>query len=690
MKATYYLLALALGLSGAASAESTLNEGQTSELYPPLFFAEYTPQTALDMVRRLPGFILIEADNDIRGFAAGAGNVLIDGARPTTKSGGIAEALSRIPSAQVAVVEILRGAGGNGDTAGQSVVANVKRIVQSGRQQVSNQHWQLTLQSDENGKLSPSTEFTSSGQVGLWRTALNINAKRTRTPRQARSLSYSADQQLLNTQLETRPSTLNETFVSGDAKRDFNKQSLSVNGRLGWSQFIPQTQRQNYVGRLADDNPDSHFNNDRDSQYYTGELGFDWLNPLDNGWSWRVRNLNNNKNWFVSAESRLYAPAQNLDQTSSLRFDEHKSENIVRSTLSHHHSLNTESWGLMHQEYGAEVAYSNMQSWQKLNPNIQVSEGNESNSYAKVVEKRSELFSNITWQVYSVVLETGLAAEHSQLKVTGDNDDSQSLFFIKPSLALIFDHSDTSQYRFTLRRSVGQLDFSDFAASSDLVNDRAFSGNPQLRPDTQVQAAFAFDHRFGEKGAIAIELYHQWRSDVLEQIQLPSGAQGLGNAGDAKVKGLKLSANLPLEQWIKQALLEIKVDYLRSTFNDPVTAQTRPLTELSSPDITLDFRQDLIEYQLSWGVGYQTYARRKEYFVNEYNAFRGQGRWNAFIESYAFDKFKWRLEASNITDERQRWLRRVYQDDRSGPLQLSHDTQRTNGPSLSLTLNRSF
>ena len=57
------------------------------------FFAQYAPRTALDIVQRVPGFSLDlgatqtqQGSVDVRGFAGTAGNVVINGARPSTKA----------------------------------------------------------------------------------------------------------------------------------------------------------------------------------------------------------------------------------------------------------------------------------------------------------------------------------------------------------------------------------------------------------------------------------------------------------------------------------------------------------------------------------------------------------------------------------------------------------------------------
>ena len=47
------------------------------------FFASSKPADAYDMVRKLPGFELIEVDDEVRGFTGSRGNVLFDGRTPS-------------------------------------------------------------------------------------------------------------------------------------------------------------------------------------------------------------------------------------------------------------------------------------------------------------------------------------------------------------------------------------------------------------------------------------------------------------------------------------------------------------------------------------------------------------------------------------------------------------------------------
>ena len=93
-------------------------------VFEPAFFADARPDTALDMIARLPGFGLDGGDSGTRGFAGAAGNVLIDGVRPSTKSDDLEQILRRISAAGVARIELIRGGAPGIDMQGRSVIAN--------------------------------------------------------------------------------------------------------------------------------------------------------------------------------------------------------------------------------------------------------------------------------------------------------------------------------------------------------------------------------------------------------------------------------------------------------------------------------------------------------------------------------------------------------------------------------------
>src|SRR3954471_2553058 len=135
-------------------------------VYPPSFFADARPATALDMLNRLPGFSLdTGTGSSVRGFAGTAGNALVDGARPTAKNDDLGAILQRIPATSVERVELIRGSAPGIDMQGQSVVANVVRKKEDSSQTIINANLLYT----GGGQWAPYGGIEYHGQSGAYR-----------------------------------------------------------------------------------------------------------------------------------------------------------------------------------------------------------------------------------------------------------------------------------------------------------------------------------------------------------------------------------------------------------------------------------------------------------------------------------------------------------------------------------------
>jgi len=88
------------------TAATALNANQAS--YPAAYFAQYSPRSALDIINRVPGFQLSQAENK-RGLGQGGANILINGERVTGKT-DIGSQLGRIAATNVIRVDIVDGA----------------------------------------------------------------------------------------------------------------------------------------------------------------------------------------------------------------------------------------------------------------------------------------------------------------------------------------------------------------------------------------------------------------------------------------------------------------------------------------------------------------------------------------------------------------------------------------------------
>jgi len=112
------------------------DQGQQGVLvFTPDFFTQYRPNTAIDMIGRVPGFGVVDGDGS-RGFEGAVGNILINGARPASKSDSGSSAASRILATQVERIELIRGGAPGIDMQGFSVVVNVITKTESTTQSI--------------------------------------------------------------------------------------------------------------------------------------------------------------------------------------------------------------------------------------------------------------------------------------------------------------------------------------------------------------------------------------------------------------------------------------------------------------------------------------------------------------------------------------------------------------------------
>src|SRR3954467_3411422 len=146
--------------------------GQGISAYPSSFFADARPATAYDMVNRLPGFSLdTGTGTSVRGFAGTAGNVLVDGARPTAKNDDLQSILQRIPATSVERIELIRGSAPGIDMQGQSVVANVVRKKEDSSQTIIN----ANLTYSGAGQWAPFGGIEYHGQSGAYRYEASVS-----------------------------------------------------------------------------------------------------------------------------------------------------------------------------------------------------------------------------------------------------------------------------------------------------------------------------------------------------------------------------------------------------------------------------------------------------------------------------------------------------------------------------------
>jgi len=673
--------------STIASFTSNANEsvivtlsGTTS--YNTDFFNQYLPQNALEMVARLPGFSFDQGANE-RGFGGNAGNVLIDGSRPTSKSGGLRGALVRIPASQVARIEIIRGGISGGEAAGQSIVANVIRS-----QEGTSGTWALKARQTSGTDVIPNLEAAITTTLGQWQTSFDTDIGGAPFYRTA-IIEHKDSQDKLTSSDDEVFSNANEwAFFNGEGSRSVAEGKLTVNARLGGNNGYGDTSRITYFDRLPDNSQaDERWVVKNRNEFRVAELGVDWTKTYDD-WKLRLIGLgvvNDNLSDSKSTET----DAEGIEAHSRYLQDTLKTELVARTTfaLVNGHALNP--------EFGFEVAKNKLDSKLKSYEDS-ILQASDSNDNVIVEEIRAEMFSTFSYQMTDALsFSGGLTAEFSQIKVSAEENNQQSFNFIKPRISSIYKLDDDRQITAEIEHRVGQLNFNDFATSNEVTDGVTTSGNSNLMPDQVTEFAITYDWSFSERGSLKVKGFYEWRTDILEQIVVSTdddGSEnyGLGNAGDANFWGVVTELNLPLDFILPNGLVEIVHRYRDSDFDDPIINNKRTVNGYSPNFLSMEFRQDLVEQQMAWGLEYWGSFTNTSFRVDEVEKFSGNKRLRFFIETTKFLGIKTQLEVSHSNKGHYSRSRFFYQNNRNGAFDGSQVSHRTRKPELKLSFSGTF
>ena len=211
-----------------------------------------------------------------------------------------------------------------------------------------------------------------------------------------------------------------------------------------------------------------------------------------------------------------------------------------------------------------------------------------------------------------------------------------------------------------------------------------------MAPIKQRVLSASIDLRSQVRGAINIEIFHEWRDDVLELIDLPSGAQGLGNAGSATVWGAKTTASLPLSAIIPGGLLELEAEWRDSNYYDAIIGRERSVSSVDRLSAFAEFRQDLSAQQFAWGFSYRAPLEGPYFFVDEISVNRDERVCKAFIETTRFFGLKTSFVLDGIGARTFSRERHFFDPDRGGMFEGSQLISRDRGMFVTLTAAGQF
>lgn len=620
------LLAACLGASVAWADTSTASPGR--QVFAPDFFAAYAPTTALDMVNRLPGFSIDEGA-DVRGFSGAAGNVLIDGARPTAKDTSLETVLSRIPASSVERIELIDGAAlGGADAQGQTRIVNIVRKQTS----ATSGSWNLRTEIFHNRFVAPTAQASLTRKIAAADVTLGLEA------------GYPEYQTLKGYEfIETSGGQLLEWGRNRDRRTETDLEGsfalsapLGEGGRLRLNAKAFQGSWLRSWAYRGVESPTSARLVRGDSgleqnAWHGFETGGDLERPLADGTLKFVALANSVSYEDASSSASLFASGRALGDRFVTKADE--GEAILRTSWGRTLGAHTIEFGIEGalNWLDAQSAYLSSVNGGPLTPTpLDIAQ-------SRVEELRGEAFLTDSMTLSdSLTLDLSFTAEQSRITQTGDASKERSFFYPKPRVAISWRPREGVVLRAHVERVVGQLDFDDFISSAQLNDGTANTGNPDLEPSRTWRYELGGEQRFGARGVVELNLVFEQIQDALGLVPT-RGGEAVGNLDEAKRWGFDLDATAPLSGiGVSGGELAVSWRWRDSEVIDPFDRKTRPLSGEGGRQLQVDFRQDLSERKLAWGAYVWRGGLQRQYRSTQVFAWPEHTGFGAWMETTAF------------------------------------------------------
>ena len=604
----------AAGPTPVAAGTATADTAGTGVLvFTPDFFAEQQPNTALDMVNRIPGFSVDDGSGS-RGFEGAVGNVLINGARPASKNDTGSNVLSRTTAGQVERIELIRGGAPGIDMQGYSVVANVILKSESSRQHILTAY--ASLYDGGQDLFGANYQFTARDGDRSWGLTLSDGISSSDSNGTGRAIRTDANGTVLRDERIYSDGYGGGDSIRGNYSGPLAGGKIDLTARYGINDWHGENLQTSAVVRR-----ESFDNNEGDS----GEFGVVYTRPLGDRWKLESRFIHQFESF--SGTSTYRQSLNGVDRPEQIfGYDGMASETILRGLLRFERSPR------LTYETGGELAYNMRETDQAFTVGgVDVPLPSAS---VTVEETRGEAFGKATFRPDPRwTLEAGLRLEGSTISQSGDADQEKSFFFAKPRILATWTPMENNQVRFRFERELGQLDFSDFAASADLSGGNVFGGNVDLEPEQRWISELTYERRFWGEGIVSLGLRHDEIIDVLDAIPLPGGLSATGNIGNGTLDQLTVSATIPTTKLgLHGGLFTVSNAWNHTEVTDPTTGESRPISRVRPSQVVIEFRQDITSLKAQWGFNFLPAFDQTTYGPDQRRSFQLRDYFEAWAE----------------------------------------------------------
>lgn len=673
--------------SAPANTAATLPEGSVlasvkGQVYVPGDFAQFAPRNALDLVSRIPGFTINDGNRGQRGLGQANQNVIVNGARFSSKSDSLRDQLSRIPAEDVVRIEIVDGTGL--DIPGLSgQVANVVYTVSDTTGQFT---WRGGFRAHNTEAQLYGGEVSVAGRTGKLNYTVALSNNNDRFGADGPILITDANGILIEEQFNRFSGKFDNPSLSTNLTYDFDGDTIA-NLNLSYGRdFFERIEPEIGVSASGVVRTREAFVDEDGPEY---EIGGDIEFPFGRGTLKLIGLERFERDNFTSTVIDRFDDGT-LPQGSRFQQVNEIGERIGRA------EYGWAMWGVDWQVSG-EAAFNRLNRASRLfdfQPDGGFDEVDFPAGTGGVTEDRYEAILSATTQLGpALALQFTGGGEYSRIEQTGSAANSRTFQRPKGSVSLTWKPRADFDVALEIRRRVGQLSFGAFLASVNLDTDNQNGGNNSLVPDQSWNFEVEANKSFGQLGSVKLELNQGYFEDFIDFFPLPTGGEARGNIGSAERTQLEVNATMNGDP-IGLAGTRIELRGVQRWMNvtDPFTGEDRAFSNDVYALVNVDFRHDVVGTDWAWGSGLFAddrvpYSRRQETGRN----WEGPVFVDLFIEHKDLFGMTARAVYANVLGARNRFVRTVFDGDRpDAPVLFREDQDRRIGPIFRFSLSGNF
>ncbi|MEM9668138.1 MAG: TonB-dependent receptor [Pseudomonadota bacterium] len=685
IKPSHLIIAATLSMACPhANAQSTPSSSTQTQTFTPDYFTRFAPQTALDMVNELPGFVIEDESDDDgpdRGFGQASGNVLINGQRISGKSNTAENVLARIAAESVDRIEVLDGA--SLDIPGLS--GQVANVIAEASAFAGTFRYRAQFQKGIEPNLGDG-EISVSGKRGALDWNLSVELDNFRDLSEGVENLFDGSGDIFEIRDEFRTDFGDVTNLSGTlAYAPSNGHIANLNFRFGLFNFTLRELglRQPFDGLTTS----RTFLIEEDE--LNAEIGGDYEFDLGPGRLKAITLFNLEHSPIVN--SAISIPIDGTPAFGNI-FDEESDEleTIGRLEYSLAPSVG-QDW-----QIAVESAFNVLDTvaeFSLLTPTGELEIVPVPGATTRVEELRGEV--NLTHGrrlTSKISAQASIGAEVSRLSQSGATGLERTFFRPKGFVSFSWNVSNALDITARAEREVGQLNFSDFVSNVNLGAENENAGNPDLVPEQSWIGEIEFEQNFGDYGAATLGVFGERIEDVIDRIPITDTLDGVGNIGNGNRFGTTLNATLKLDPFgLNGVQFEIEGEARRSSVTDPITGRSRRINRDLVSFVLAELRWDVPSTDYAFILGYEQERQARNFRIDEASLFNEIPGF-AFVQAEHKDIFGMRafLRVGNLVNTTQGFRRAIFVDNRLGPVDFIEDRERNFNITYRLGISGTF